>query len=111
MYFSEFCIYLGHSNVFFMEFKNLSLRELQSLVDEGRATYQEIYDYFRARSEAYNGALNAYTTLPEARENVTGLPVAVKDLFCEVGVRTTAASKMLENFVPPYESTVTERMK
>lgn len=111
MYFSEFCIYLGHSNVFFMEFKNLSLRELQSLVDEGRATYQEIYDYFRARSEAHNGVLNAYTTLPEARENVTGLPVAVKDLFCEVGVRTTAASKMLENFVPPYESTVTERMK
>jgi len=35
----------------------------------------------------------------------------VKDLFCEVGIRTTAASRMLENFVPPYESTVTARMK
>lgn len=39
------------------------------------------------------------------------LPIAVKDAFCEKGIRTTSSSKMLENFVPPYESTVTERMK
>ena len=35
----------------------------------------------------------------------------MKDIFCEKGIRTTASSRMLENFVPPYESTVTERMK
>ena len=39
-----------------------------------------------------------------------GLPLAVKDVFCTQGVRTTMASKMLENFVPGYESTVTERL-
>lgn len=39
-----------------------------------------------------------------------GVPVAFKDLFCTKGIRTTAASKMLENFIPPYESTVTEKM-
>ncbi|ANA14707.1 Asp-tRNA(Asn)/Glu-tRNA(Gln) amidotransferase subunit GatA [Acetobacter oryzifermentans] len=39
-----------------------------------------------------------------------GLPIGVKDLFCTRGVRTTAASKMLENFVPPYESTVTANL-
>lgn len=39
-----------------------------------------------------------------------GLPIGVKDLFCTKGVRTTAASKMLENFVPPYESTVTANL-
>ncbi len=39
-----------------------------------------------------------------------GLPIGVKDLFCTNGVRTTAASKMLENFVPPYESTVTANL-
>ena len=40
-----------------------------------------------------------------------GLPVAIKDLFCTEGVRTTASSRILENFVPPYESTVTTNMR
>ncbi len=39
-----------------------------------------------------------------------GLPLAIKDLFCTRGVRTTAASKILGNFVPPYESTVTQNL-
>jgi aspartyl-tRNA(Asn)/glutamyl-tRNA(Gln) amidotransferase subunit A len=39
-----------------------------------------------------------------------GLPIAVKDLFCTSGLRTTAASKILENFVPQYESTVTAKL-
>ena len=41
---------------------------------------------------------------------LTGLPVAIKDLFCTKGVRTTAASRILEPFVPAYESTVTANM-
>jgi aspartyl-tRNA(Asn)/glutamyl-tRNA(Gln) amidotransferase subunit A len=39
-----------------------------------------------------------------------GIPIGVKDLYCTKGVRTTAASKILENFVPPYESTVTQNL-
>ncbi|GBR57700.1 amidotransferase subunit alpha [Acetobacter senegalensis DSM 18889] len=75
-----------------------------------------------------NPVLNAYiTVLPEetvlaaadAADSryaagtaglMDGLPIGVKDLFCTKGVRTTAASKMLENFVPPYESTVTANL-
>ncbi|HEX4158864.1 MAG TPA: Asp-tRNA(Asn)/Glu-tRNA(Gln) amidotransferase subunit GatA [Rhizomicrobium sp.] len=39
-----------------------------------------------------------------------GVPLAIKDLFCTAGVRTTAGSRILENFVPPYESTVTQNL-
>ena len=39
-----------------------------------------------------------------------GIPLAIKDLFCTKDIRTTSCSKILENFVPPYESTVTEKL-
>jgi aspartyl-tRNA(Asn)/glutamyl-tRNA(Gln) amidotransferase subunit A len=63
-----------------------------------------------------NPLLNAFITLPtlsssESTGILSGLPIAVKDIFCETGVRTTACSKMLETFTPPYESTITTRMK
>jgi aspartyl-tRNA(Asn)/glutamyl-tRNA(Gln) amidotransferase subunit A len=45
----------------------------------------------------------------EARA-LEGLPLAIKDLFCTKGVRTTAGSRILSNFVPPYESTVTQNL-
>ena len=41
---------------------------------------------------------------------LAGIPLGIKDLFCTAGVQTTAASKILEGFVPPYESTVTEKL-
>lgn len=94
-----------------MDFKNLSLIELDDLIKTGKATSQEIYSYFLDRAKQHNRELDAFITLPPDAPQWTGLPIAVKDLFCEVGIRTTAASRMLENFVPPYESTVTERMK
>jgi aspartyl-tRNA(Asn)/glutamyl-tRNA(Gln) amidotransferase subunit A len=75
---------------------------------------------------ALNPRLNAYVTvtaeralaradaadraLSDAAPVLTGIPIAVKDLFCTEGVRTTAASQILENFVPPYESTVTANL-
>ena len=40
-----------------------------------------------------------------------GIPIANKDLYCTKGIRTTAASKILSHFVPPYESTVTQNLK
>jgi aspartyl-tRNA(Asn)/glutamyl-tRNA(Gln) amidotransferase subunit A len=94
-----------------MEFKDLSLLELAELIQSGKTTHEEIYAYFLERTKKYNDELNAFNTLPQEGIWVNWLPIAVKDIFCEVGIRTTASSKMLENFVPPYESTVTARMK
>ena len=42
--------------------------------------------------------------------SLEGLPLAIKDLFCTKGVRTTAGSNILSNFIPPYESTVTQNL-
>ncbi|MDY5051493.1 MAG: amidase, partial [Candidatus Mucispirillum faecigallinarum] len=46
----------------------------------------------------------------ERLSDLDGVPLAVKDLFCTENIRTTAASKILENFIPPYESTVTANL-
>jgi aspartyl-tRNA(Asn)/glutamyl-tRNA(Gln) amidotransferase subunit A len=81
--------------------------------------------YIKATEKAR--ALNAYITeTPElaqkqAKESdarrasgkagaMDGIPVAIKDLFCTKGVRTTAASHILDNFIPTYESTVSQKL-
>jgi aspartyl-tRNA(Asn)/glutamyl-tRNA(Gln) amidotransferase subunit A len=77
--------------------------------------------------EALNPRLNAYLTVNHSKamdqartadvalvagqgRALTGIPLAIKDLFCTIGVRTTAGSRILEPFVPPYESTVTANL-
>ena len=77
--------------------------------------------------ETLNPRLNAYLTVSHARavdqarladtalaagqgRALTGIPLAIKDLFCTEGVRTTAGSAILGPFVPPYESTVTANL-
>ncbi len=88
----------------------------------------ELTTTYNGAVAALNPRLNAYiTTTPElALEQakaadarlkagdataLTGIPIAMKDLFCTEGVRTTAASKILEPFIPPYESTVSAKLK
>ena len=46
----------------------------------------------------------------ERLSDLDGVPLGIKDLFCTENIRTTAASRILENFIPPYESTVTSKL-
>ncbi len=67
-------------------------------------------------TETPEAALEQAATSDKRRANGTagaleGIPIAMKDLFCTEGVQTTAGSHILEGFVPPYESTVSQKLK
>ena len=62
-----------------------------------------VFDHALDKAKNFDKNPNLNCLLP-------GIPLAVKDLFCTEGVRTTAGSKMLENFIPNYESTVTNNL-
>ncbi len=105
-----------------------SLAELSSSLKAGTLSSVELTQSYLDRINALNGDLNAFITLcPElALEQakaadaaiaagtatpLTGIPFAHKDLFCTEGVKTSCGSKMLDNFIAPYESTVTANFK
>lgn len=65
-----------------------------------------------AVDEALLEAQNADKVIAEGKQTMlTGIPILHKDLFCTMGIKTTAASKMLDNFISPYDSTVTKNCK
>lgn len=66
----------------------------------------ETFDSARAAAKESDARYAAGKSLP-----LDGIPIAMKDLFCTEGVQTTAASKILKGFKPPYESTVSKQMK
>ena len=71
-----------------MDFQNLSLIALSDAIRNGNTTREAVYQYFLERTKTYNPALNAFNTLPVDMPVYTdgplaGLPIAVKDVFCE----------------------------
>ncbi len=94
-----------------------TITELKELLSTKKISSEEVFSYFEKRVEKYNEKLNAFLTVQKKPENtvqngpLSGVPLAIKDNFCTKGVRTTASAKVLDTFVPPYESTVTSRLK
>ncbi|MDT3737408.1 MAG: Asp-tRNA(Asn)/Glu-tRNA(Gln) amidotransferase subunit GatA [Denitratisoma sp.] len=107
---------------------NASLKELSAALAAKQLSSVELAGQFLDRIERLNPLLNAFITvdrersLAMAREAdariaagqagpLTGIPVAHKDIFCTEGWLTTCGSKMLSNFVSPYDATVIERFR
>ncbi len=104
-----------------------SIRDLRHQIQAGR-TATEVCEETLARIEALEPSLHAFVTVtadravhraaeidrePDRWRNrpLAGVPIALKDNLCTRGVRTTASSRILESFVPPYDATVVSRLE
>ena len=94
--------------------KEISSVELtRAVLDRIQSTDEKISAYITVTGNvAEVMAEQADKMLSEGKGSpLTGIPVAIKDLICTSGIRTTCASKILENFIPPYDAFVIERLK
>ena len=104
-----------------------TLTQLASDLENGDFTSVALTEALLDRIASLNGKLNAFVTVTgpealaaaaradEARKSgkgglLNGLPIIHKDIFCTRGVKTTCGSKMLENFISPYDATVVEKI-
>jgi aspartyl-tRNA(Asn)/glutamyl-tRNA(Gln) amidotransferase subunit A len=112
-----------------MDFYNLTIHELRDMLRKGETTSEAITESVLGRIRAVDGKVKAYITVTggndaraQAKEAdkriragetspLCGIPIAVKDNMCTDGIRTTCASKILGNFVPPYDATVVRNLK
>ncbi len=107
----------------------LSLKALSQGIVDAKFSSMEVTEHFLNRIETFDPALNSYLTVTkeqaiaqaEQADNtirsgqphspLAGIPYALKDLYCTQGIRTTAASKILDNFISPYDATVQSKLR
>mgnify|MGYP000232159483 CR=1 FL=1 len=106
---------------------NKTLSELSTSLHNGDISSVELTQHYLDRINKHNGEVNAFITVTEDKAleqakvadqqlqqktagPLTGIPLAHKDIFCTEGVRTSCASKMLDNFIAPYNATVVEKI-
>ena len=88
------------------ELTDQQLARIEAVEPQVHAFLEVTADRARADADRIDAARAAGEPLPP----LAGIPLAIKDNLCTRGIRTTCSSRMLENFVPPYESTVTDRL-
>ncbi|AIA76608.1 Asp-tRNA(Asn)/Glu-tRNA(Gln) amidotransferase subunit GatA [Halomonas sp. XH26] len=104
-----------------------TVTQLAAALKSGELSSRELTSHFLQRIEQADGTLNSFITVTaeqaldqaEAADNaraagkagkLTGIPFALKDIFCTQGVKTSCGSKMLDNFIAPYNATVVEKL-
>ncbi|MDH3347672.1 MAG: Asp-tRNA(Asn)/Glu-tRNA(Gln) amidotransferase subunit GatA [Desulfobulbaceae bacterium] len=111
-----------------MDLYSLTLHEAKEMLERGDITAVQLTQSVLARMDAVEGVVKAYITrndegaLTAAKQAddlrragkagiLCGLPISLKDVLCTADMKTTCGSKMLENFQPPYDATVVEKLK
>jgi len=106
----------------------LTIAEIQLLLQQKQFSSREITGHFLDRIAQQNSIYNCYISVDNdgalnaadaadtaiaggANGPLLGVPFAHKDIFCTQGIKTTCGSKMLDNFIPPYDATVVAKMK
>lgn len=113
-----------------MDILKTSLKQISTAVRSKKISAAEITQFYLKRMNLLNPKLNAFITSNEdalkqaveldrkiakgenlEAQKLLGIPFGIKDMLCTKGIKTTAASKMLFNFIPPYDATVVSRIK
>ena len=111
-----------------MQFNEMTIHELRRLLRAGEVSSQEVLEAVLARIDEVEGEIGAYLALcreeafaqaQRADEMLSkgdasplcGIPISLKDNFTTAGVRTTCASRLLENYIPPFDAAAAARLK
>src|SRR5437868_2806551 len=111
-----------------MDLTQASIIEIAEAIKSKKVSAKEVTTHFLKRTETLNPKLNAFTSInPQAMAHaegidariasgedvgpLAGVPFGIKEMLCTKGLKTNAGSKILQNFVPPYDATVVDRLK
>ena len=100
-----------------MELTDLTVHELMEKVKNKETTIEEITKAYADRINEKEPEVSAFVStrldeaIAESKNPEAGIPIGIKDNICTKGIKTTCSSKMLENFVSPYDATVITKIK
>lgn len=104
---------------------NLTIKKAIKLIGEKKINSYDLVKYYFRRISTYDKKINSYLTINEEALNISknikkspnkekpllGIPIAIKDIFLTKGIRTTASSRLLDEFLPTYSATVVKRLE
>ena len=98
-----------------------SLSDIQKSLQSKKISPQELFDFYFKKIQSHNKKIQAFLALnerlfqsqnvPSLKGPLSGIPLGIKDMFCVKDLQTSAGSKILESYIPPYTATAVERLE